>query len=115
MTQSKLYRKIKMNNVYYNMGHHIVKPYRGNEESSNDAKNNIASKSILDYPEDKYSNMSWSYDTVVGVDNTNTNTNYLETINGDTASTRAGSNNSYSVSFGRPSVIHSFSNRILSH
>lgn len=102
-----------MNNIYYMRGGSIPKDIRAYTTNANNSKRELldfVTRSILDYPK-VYSNKTpqkYNFGTTV---------DHIEIVYSNTSVTRAGTTNNYSVSFGGPtkSIIHSFSNRIISY
>lgn len=83
-----------MNNIYYNTGHHIIKPHRPNEYSTNTSNKNIQSLSVLNFPLNKYSNANYkySYTSTYNLANKSNHENSK-----DIAPTRSNTNLSYSA------------------
>lgn len=102
-----------MNNIYYMRGGSIPKDIRAYTTNANNSKRealDFITKSILEYPITYSNKTPQKY-------NFGNSFSDIEYIYPDTSTARAGTTNNYSVSFGGPrkAIIHSFSNRIISH
>lgn len=103
-------------NMTYNIGRFVKRPYRATQSGTNNAKKNFIKKSVLIYDNDYVTDTvdknviekGYSIDYQNGSD-------HINSINGDTKLSYSGSKNTYAISIARPSVVHSLTNRIISH
>ena len=100
----------------YNTGRLIKRPYRATQSGINNAKKNFIKKRVLIYDND-YITDTVAKDVIekgYSIDYQN-GSDHIDSINGDTSLSYSGSSNTYTISIARPSVIHSLTNRIVSH